>query len=987
MHALQSRDMKVLHKIYMVSYLIFCSVSGVAQTYSLSGNVLSEKDKSPIEFALLYLSNNEVWAITNEKGEFVMEKVPVGKVLLHVQCMGYSKKELEVEVLRNRMDIQVILSEDNLKLNEVEITAKKITDELTTSYVMDRTTLEHAQILNVSDVSSLLPGGKTQGDKSLIFDNRFALRSGSGENGNPSFGTAVEVDGVRLQNNSVLSETMGIDTRNLSSTNIESVEVVTGIPSVEYGDLSNGIVKIHTMKGKTPLVVTLAAKPHTKQIALNKGFSLGRGNAGLFNLGLEYAKSTSDLASPHTAYNRNAVNLTYTNKFKNPFGPLTLTAGISGNMGGYDSEADPDAFSETYTKRRDYALRGHLQMNWLLNKSWITNVEFSGSVNYADKLTKINTNKSSASTQPLIHSMENGYFIATNYDEKPNAQIILGPTGYWYELAYTDSKPINYAAKIKADWVHRFCSVTNKLMLGGELNCSGNKGKGLYYDDMRNAPTWRAYRYDELPFVNNYAIYLEDKITVPVTDVSFFSLSAGLRSDMTSIKDSEYGTSYSFSPRINARFTFWEGADKVVSDLSVYGGWGRSVKLPSFEVLYPSPSYADKLAFAPGAMSDGTTFYYTMPSKAIYNPDLKWQGARQMELGVESKVKGARISISAFYNKTYNPYIGTTVYTPYSYNRTDQSNLENCPIPSVNRTYSINQQTGVVTVIDNTGTYADQQLEYTTLNTFKSNVRYVNGSPIERKGIDWVIDFAQIPSFRTSFRLDGNFYYYKGVEETITAYAPVSTQMLNGEPYKYIGYYVGSSSVSNGSLSRQINANLTVTTHIPKVRLIVSLKVEGSFYNYRKNLSEYSEGERSFALSKAGDFFGNGNDIYAGNQYVATYPLYYTTWDEPNIKIPFAERFMWAKENDMTLYNELVRLVAKSNTNYYFNPNKISSYYSANFSVTKEIGDFASISFYATNFFNHMGLVKASNTGKESSLYNSSYIPKFYYGMSLRLKL
>lgn len=203
MHALQSRDMKVLHKIYMVSYLIFCSVSGVAQTYSLSGNVLSEKDKSPIEFALLYLSNNEVWAITNEKGEFVMEKVPVGKVLLHVQCMGYSKKELEVEVLRNRMDIQVILSEDNLKLNEVEITAKKITDELTTSYVMDRTTLEHAQILNVSDVSSLLPGGKTQGDKSLIFDNRFALRSGSGENGNPSFGTAVEVDGVRLQNNSV----------------------------------------------------------------------------------------------------------------------------------------------------------------------------------------------------------------------------------------------------------------------------------------------------------------------------------------------------------------------------------------------------------------------------------------------------------------------------------------------------------------------------------------------------------------------------------------------------------------------------------------------------------------------------------------------------------------------------------------------------------------------------------------------------------------
>lgn len=979
-----------LHKIYIMVCWVVCSVSAGAQTYSLSGKVLSEKDKSPIEFALLYLSNNEVWAITNEKGEFALEKIPVGKVLLHIQSMGYARKEMELEVPKQSgTGLEILLAEDNLKLDEVEVTAKKKTDELTTSYVMDRTVLEHTQILNVSDVSSLLPGGKTQGDKSLISDNRFALRSGTGEAGNPSFGTAVEVDGVRLQNNSVLNETMGVDTRNLSAANIESVEVVTGIPSVEYGDLSNGIVKIHTMKGKTPLIVTLAAKPHTKQVALNKGLSLGRYEWGLLNIGLEYTKSVSDLASPHTAYNRKTAQLTYTNKFKNPFGPLTLTAGLSGNMGGYDSEADPDRFSETYTKRRDYALRGRLQVNWLLNKPWITNVELSGAVHYADKLTKINTNKSSASTQPLIHSMEEGYFIATDYDKNPEAPILLGPTGYWYELAYTDSKPISYALKWKADWVHRFGGVRNKWMLGGEFNRSGNKGKGLYYEDMRYAPTWRPYRYYELPFMNNYAFYMEDKATMPVGGASFLSLSAGLRSDMTSIKGSEYGTACSFSPRVNARFTFWEKADKAVSDLSLYAGWGKSVKLPSFEILYPSPSYADKLAFAPGTMSNGTTFYayYTMPSKAVYNPDLKWQDTRQTELGVEAKVKGVRLSVSAFHGKTHHPFISTTVYTPYSYNRTDQSSLESCPIPSADRNYSIDRQTGIVTVVDRTGTYADRQLAYTTLNTFKSHVRYANGSSVERKGIDWVMDLAQIPSLRTSFRLDGNFYYYKGVEEAMTAYAPVSTQMVNGEPYKYIGYYVGSSSVANGSLSRQVNANLTVTTHIPEVRLIVSLKVEGSLYDYRRNLSGYSQGDRSFALDKAGDYFGNGKDIYAGNQYVATYPLYYTTWEEPDVKIPFAEKFLWAKEHDAVLYNELARLVTKSNTDYYFTPNKISSYYSANLSVTKEIGDFASLSFYATNFFHHMGMVKASNTGKESSLYDSSYIPKFYYGLTLRLKL
>ena len=71
--------------------------------------------------------------------------------------------------------------------------------------------------------------------------------------GNAAFGTAVEVDGVRLSTNASLGDPTGASTRNLSATNIESVEVVTGVPSAEYGDISSGVVKISTRKGKTPL--------------------------------------------------------------------------------------------------------------------------------------------------------------------------------------------------------------------------------------------------------------------------------------------------------------------------------------------------------------------------------------------------------------------------------------------------------------------------------------------------------------------------------------------------------------------------------------------------------------------------------------------------------------------------------------------------------------------------------------------------------------
>jgi len=69
------------------------------------------------------------------------------------------------------------------------------------------------------------------------------------------------------------------------------------------------------------------------------------------------------------------------------------------------------------------------------------------------------------------------------------------------------------------------------------------------------------------------------------------------------------------------------------------------------------------------------------------------------------------------------------------------------------------------------------------------------------------------------------------------------------------------------------------------------------------------------------------------------------------------------------------------------NADKISPFAFANFSITKEIGDFASISFNAINFLNTMQLIKSTQTNLNSSLYATSYIPAFYYGLSLTLKL
>ena len=974
-----------------------------AQNVTVTGVVTDDETHKPVEFATIIMQENGRWAMSDSKGVFRIKDVPKGKTTITIQCLGYATRQLVFNITTDIPRMRIGLKQDNLKLAEVTVTAKRKREDATTSYTIDRTALDNQQLVNLADVATLLPGGKSV-NPTLMDDERMSIRSSGQEKGYASFGTAIEIDGMRMGNNSEIGETAGASTRTVSTSNIESVEVVAGIPSVEYGDLSNGVVKVRTRRGKSPFIVEGKVNQHTRQIAVNKGFDLGK-ERGILNASLEHAYSFSDAASPHTAYQRNNLSLHYMNIFMRETTPLTLNVGVTGNIGGYNNEKDPDMELDTYSKKRDNTLRANMELQWLLNKKWITNLSLRASYSTANHTAEDYQNASSATTLAYNHSKLEGYFLATPYDENPQAPIVLGPTGYWHVKSYNDSRPANWAVRLKADKVHRFSNVLHNLMVGVEYTGSRNNGKGVYYEDMRYAVDgWREYRYDALPTMHNIAVYAEEKVSLSINKLSTLELTAGLRDDITHISQSEYGTVSSWSPRFNGRYVIWRNRRRQwVSDLSIHAGWGKSVKLPSFQILYPDPSYYGIEVFRTPSTSDNTTIsgYYTRPLETRYNPNLKWQYTNQTDIGIEMNIKGTRISLSAFHHRIHNPYIATLQYNPISYQYTTVDDLNAAmamtPIASDDRIYSIDRLTGQVIV----GSKADATIAVPVANhnrqTYYPTSQYVNGSPASRYGLEWIIDFRQIKALNTSLRLDGNYYYYKGIDDLFFAHIPNSNVKMSGtnEPYRYVGWYRGTNStagnavasVSNGSLSKQLNLNATITTHIPKIRLIVALRIEGTLYNYRHALSEYADGSsRGIVLADKGDYTGTA---YQGqeNQFVAIYPEYYTTWDNPNEKIPFAEKFLWAKDNDPTLYNDLSHLVVKTNYAYTMNPNRISAYYSANLSVTKEIGDHVSVSFYANNFFNNMKMVHSSQTDTETSLFSSGYIPNYYYGLSLRLKL
>ena len=978
-----------MKRALLLFYIVLVCNCTFSQSVTITGSVTDADDNTTIPYAAVQVTKSGQYAITNNNGKFSIEGVDMGITEIKVSILGYSTTAVKVNIQKNNQDLLIKLRKYNLALEEVVVTAQP-KNKSTSSYKMNSTALEHEQINDVADIQSLLPGGKTPTENNLAKgEQEVSLRSSLDEyeDGNAAFGTAIEVDGVRISNNASFdgSSPLGVDTRNLSTVNIGVIEVVTGIPSVEFGDLSNGIVKINTKKGPTPLTTIITLNPNTKQIGIGKGFYLGQ-KYGVLNISAERIKSIKNTMSPYTAYDRNTLSLVHEKHFKNN---LSLTSGFTVNIGGYNSESDPDLFTGTYTKNKDNVMRGYLKTKWFLDKKWITNLELFSSVNYSDKFREIRTNENSAASEEAIHTTEIGYFVTSNYDENPDAPIILLPTGYWYRTRYFDNKLLDISLKTKADWFKDFGKSTSKLLAGIHYSNSGNLGQGTYYSDMRYAPTWREYNLSQIPHTNYMAAFLEEKLSYKISKRSKVGLRAGLRSDNIYINQSDYGLISTLSPRINANYTFKKNQDAFIRRFNLYAGWGKSDKLPPLFVLYPKPGYSDNRVFTASSTNNNIAYeaFYTLPGSTVYNPDLKWQSTQQTEIGININLKGTKVNLSVYHNRTLNPYTPDEVYTPYTYKQTDQSSMENSPISIEDRRYSINQNTGIVTIHDASERYDSYELDYKERNTFQNRQRFTNGSPVERIGVDWIIDFAKLRLIKTSIRLDGNFYYYKSVKEYLYANRPSGQPMTNGQPYQYIGYYVGTNSTANGRISKRVNTNLTIKTHIPEIRMIISLKIESTLYRYSKNLSEYSGGERGFVLEDPEGYHSNDYDIYNRNEIVGIYPLYYTTWENPDKKIAFEESFLWAKENDTELYTGLTKLVKKSNYKSTFNESRISPYYSANINVTKEIGDILSISFFAKNFLHNMKKIHLSEDNTHVSLYNSRYIPRFYYGLSMRLKI
>jgi len=946
-------SLKIKYIIMMLVAAISASAkvmaADVPSLHVLSGKVTDCKSGEPLAGVVLRLGRDYLWTTTDEKGHFIFDKVQAGEYVLASSFLGYVAASLDISVHQDVTDVWIKMDESTLALDEVVVTARTAKDGLNTSMSIDRNALNHLQMSDMTDIAALLPGGKTV-NPDLTSENVLSLRSGGMTDGNAAFGTAVEVDGVRVGNNAGFGEMGGVATRSIAVENIESVEVLTGVPSAEYGDLNSGMVRINTRKGRTPVNVVLAVNPRTYTASVSKGLVLGD-KGGVLNLSGEWARATKKLTSPYDSYTRRGMTVGYSNTFNRI---LRFEAGFSGNIGGMNSKDDPDAFSGEYEKARDNVFRGNVSLTWLLNRSWITNLKFDASVNFQDMMSRHHKPDNSASVLPAVHSEREGYFVADKL-----------PLNYFSDQVI-DSKELDYAASFKYDWHRRWGGVKNNLKAGVQWKASGNAGAGEYYLDPSLAKDgYRPRPYSGYPFMHNVSVYAEDRISVPV-GIGDLELMAGLRMENVMVKGSLYRHTNTLSPRFNMKWT-------VNGNFSVRGGWGITEKLPSFYILYPRQEYRDirTFDFSPSA-GNSTYIYYTQPYTMAFNPDLKWQRNSNSEVGIDAFVLGTRISLTGFCNITENPYKYSNLYTPFSYNYLKLP--DGFAMPS-DPMLKVDSQTGMAYVRGSGDEYWTPMEVKVTDRTFAKSLYQDNGADLLRAGAELIADFPEIKPIRTSFRFDASYIYTDYTDDGLSYYYKDgwSHTSIPDRSYQYVGIYANggnSIAVANGKRTHSLDANLTAVTHIPQARIIITCRLEMSLLKLSRNLSVHDGKDYAFTVSQT-DNAPTGGNINDGNSYTAVYPVAYM--DQDGNVHPFTS----AEASDPEFRN----LIVKSNNAYTFAQDGYDPYFSANLSITKEMGNHVSLSFFANNFTNSRPHVKSYATGV-----SAIFTPAFYYGLTCRLK-
>src|SRR3712207_2758314 len=125
----------------------------VAQTHTVTGNVVSEEDGQPIIGASILVKGTKIGGITDIDGNFKLVNVPQTSKILQVSYVGMKTQEVAI-----KPNLKIRMKSDSELLEEVVVTGMVATDKRLFTGATDKLSADQIKVDGMADISRGLEG-------------------------------------------------------------------------------------------------------------------------------------------------------------------------------------------------------------------------------------------------------------------------------------------------------------------------------------------------------------------------------------------------------------------------------------------------------------------------------------------------------------------------------------------------------------------------------------------------------------------------------------------------------------------------------------------------------------------------------------------------------------------------------------------------------------------------------------------------------------
>ncbi len=796
-----------MQRIIKFCFIILLCLLPTVMFAQVKAIVLDAQSKQPIVGANVTVMGIKNTSTTNSKGSFFLN-INAGS-FIKITHIGY--RTLKVKATDGAV---YYMKQKVNTLNEIVITAQE-DHGLSSASTIRKDAMQHLQPSSFSDLLELLPGGRAK-DPCLNVPNIIKLREvpvNDEQYNTTSLGTRFVVDGAPISSSGNMQylagaedrmsmkrnfANAGVDMRTISTDDIQEVTIVRGIPSVKYGDLTSGLIKIKRRKGGNDISARFKADMDSKLFYVAKGFEWKPLHFSI-NLSADYLNNKFEPRNPLETYQRLTSSLRFNKMWltKN----YNLAAALNLDYGGsFDNEkVDPefnhggeDKYVSQYNR---YASNLSFNLDSKNKHSYFQNLELLASFSYQKDVIERTKRVNVGSNTPAAISMSEG---------ESDAMFI---TPYRYTATHiVDGRPISVFLQANTTFSVPKTLLPNSFIVGVDYQMDKNMGKGQIYDRLHPVYTGASFRprkYSDIPATQMLSIYAEERATFALGK-NKLEVEAGVRGEtmlgldkLFAIKNKMY-----VNPRINMGWTlpqiFLKEEDPLTITLT--GGVGQHTMFPTIDQLYPELTYMDLVEL--NYFHPNEKYRRMYLQTYIVNPtneDLKPARNLKWEIRGDFEWKGNRLTLTYFHEDMKSGFRSMDVYQPFIYKQYDDSKINYLTItqrPNVNI------------------------LPYKTVADLRCYNHTSNGSRTFKKGIEYTLSTVRFPVVNTRLTITGAWFRTEYHNSLPIQYKPA--KRVGGEALNLVGVYKD----DEGYIREMTNTNFTFDTAIPKLKLGFSISAQ-----------------------------------------------------------------------------------------------------------------------------------------------------------------